>query len=67
MGSFALGRLFHFYQNEWADDRLGGVDWEARYEFGPNKRKVHNKKCEKHNPVVDILPLIYPPPSFYLH
>ena len=31
------------YNGEWADEKSGGVNWEAKYEFGPNKRKVHNK------------------------
>ena len=32
---------------EWADEKSGGVSWEARYEFGPKKRKVHNKISAK--------------------
>lgn len=37
------GDLKITYSNEWADNQTGGVDWEALYEFGSKKRKVHNK------------------------
>ncbi|MFY0650802.1 MAG: nuclear transport factor 2 family protein [Cyclobacteriaceae bacterium] len=35
------------YHDEWADDESGKVIWEARYEFGPQKRKVHNRISAK--------------------
>ena len=31
------------YSDEWSDGNRGGAKWEAKYEFGPQKRKVHNK------------------------
>lgn len=31
------------FHDEWAEEKKGGVSWEAKYEFGPQKRKVHNK------------------------
>ena len=31
------------YHSEWADGETGGAMWEAHYEFGKNKRQVHNK------------------------
>lgn len=37
------GNLEISYNSEWADEKSGGVNWEAKYEFGPKKRKVHNK------------------------
>jgi ketosteroid isomerase-like protein len=35
------------FHGEWADEKKGGVNWEAKYEFGPQKRKVHNKITAK--------------------
>lgn len=35
------------FHSEWADEKKGGVNWEAKYEFGPQKRKVHNKITAK--------------------
>lgn len=35
------------FHNVWADEKKGGANWEAKYEFGPQKRKVHNKIVAK--------------------
>lgn len=35
------------FHNVWADENRGGANWEAKYEFGPQKRKVHNKIVAK--------------------
>lgn len=31
------------YNSEWADEKTGGVNWEAKYDFGKTGRRVHNK------------------------
>lgn len=37
------GSLTITYHGEWADRESGGANWEAQYEFGSKKNKVHNK------------------------
>ncbi len=37
------GSLEIVHENVYADDKVGRADWSAKYTFGKNKRKVHNK------------------------